>query len=685
VAVALIILLLRQGELRHMWEERLKRLLHPASARIWAWALLGLPFLMGMGVGLAAAVLMGLLWPVLRPRERVVHGMLLAALLVAPFSGQLIGWMAAPMRADRAPLFGLAGLHDEAWSAERHAQVAALAKAHPEDPLAQFALGWSARLGGDLATAETAYRQALAGWPEEPRVLNNLANVLAVRGEFGPAAELYRRSFAADPKNAAAYFNLSQVLTRQFDFQNASDAVNHASAIDFELVKNYQAMSTDDGVLPLADQWIDAPTLWKRVLATTPGQTTPVLPFAWRGHVETSGLPFAAAVVVLGLGSVVLGVFWQKGMPLRHCRNCGAVVCRRCVRHRREVALCPSCAGQESRAESREFTELLLARVRGQVTRKRRVVRTVLAVLVPGYGMLVHHQVISATLALVSLASLTAPWIGAGSPFTYQTHIGPSDWTAMAGATAAICVLIHLTSLIGFVAGNRREAAAAVARAPRRSAAVHAGASGRKEGGLMALQGNLRDFSVSEILQLLGTQRKTGCLRLKRDKESYVVFVADGRVVSAREPGMRMDDPLLRLLIKVRRLSDEQQQGLAALHQDSGRDLEDLLLNGKYLEQDDLAACVERQILDTLSVLSHWDTGSYEFDPGSTWKSAKLVKMNAEGALIEAARRLDEGKRQAAMFGDGHQLVGVRDLPDPDEPLSDEEREMFGLVDGQHT
>jgi hypothetical protein len=46
---------------------------------------------------------------------------------------------------------------------------------------------------------------------------------------------------------------------------------------------------------------------------------------------------------------------------------------------------------------------------------------------------------------------------------------------------------------------------------------------------------------------------------------------------------------------------------------------------------------------------------------------------------------VDEQKRFVSVFRDPHQLLGVHDLPDPDEPLSEEERELFGIVDGQHT
>jgi hypothetical protein len=41
----------------------------------------------------------------------------------------------------------------------------------------------------------------------------------------------------------------------------------------------------------------------------------------------------------------------------------------------------------------------------------------------------------------------------------------------------------------------------------------------------MALQGNLRDFSVTEILQLLGSQKKNGCLKLEWNTERAQIHV----------------------------------------------------------------------------------------------------------------------------------------------------------------
>ena len=201
----------------------------------------------------------------------------------------------------------------------------------------------------------------------------------------------------------------------------------------------------------------------------------------------------------------------------------------------------------------------------------------------------------------------------------------------------------------------------------------------------MALQGNLRDFSATEILQLCGTQKKTGCLTMEWNTEKALVYLIEGKLVSTRQPGMTKDDPLLAFLRKVHRLSDEQFRGILTIQRESNRDLEDLLLNGRYLDQEELTGYVERQVLDDLTRIVRWENGTYRFDPHTRWPAQPLVRLTVEGSLIEAARRVDEEKRFVSVFKDPYQLLGVRDLPDPNEPLSEEERELFGIIDGHHT
>ncbi len=201
----------------------------------------------------------------------------------------------------------------------------------------------------------------------------------------------------------------------------------------------------------------------------------------------------------------------------------------------------------------------------------------------------------------------------------------------------------------------------------------------------MALQGNLRDFSVPEILQLLGSQKKTGCLTMEWNTERALVFLQEGQIISTRSPGMSRDDSLLAFLRRVHRLSEEQYLGLLAIQKESNRDTEELLLTGGYLDATELAEFVERLILNDLMHLVRWENGTYSFDPNNRWPHTPVVKLGLEASLMEASRRVDEQKRFVSVFKDPYQLIGVRDLPDPNEPLSQEDRELFGIIDGQHT
>lgn len=201
----------------------------------------------------------------------------------------------------------------------------------------------------------------------------------------------------------------------------------------------------------------------------------------------------------------------------------------------------------------------------------------------------------------------------------------------------------------------------------------------------MSLQGNLRDFSASDILQLLATQKKTGCLILERERRSHTVFVQEGRIVSTRGSTTPGQDPLLRFVIRIRRLSEEQMRGIMSLLQESRRDLEDLLVNGRYLDAEALASLLERQILDDLVDLVDWKDGTYKFVADRVWPHPVWIRLNIEASLIEAARRVDERTRFREIFRDSNQFAAVVDLPASEEEISEEESEMFAILDGRRT
>jgi hypothetical protein len=463
----LIILVLRVPELSHPWRERLTAILRPATARWWAISFAILPFLAGLGIVLPAIIFLGLLWPVLRARERTLFVLLTVGFAGVPWTASVLHRLTTPLDAERAPLYGVALLENEPWSGARQRRLSALSTREPENPFLHFALAWTARRGGDLATAEREYRRALERWAGNDRVLTNLGNVLAMRGRQDEALELYKRAITARPSNPAPHFNESQIYTQRFEYVAATEALSRASALDFDLVRDYQALGTNDGVLALVDQWIAPHNFWL-ALGDAPASATAQasLPPPWRGHMETSGWRFSLIVVVCGVFGTLLGLWGHRSLPLRACGNCGRVVCRRCAQRRREVALCHGCAGLETRAQNPDFARVLLKRSQRQTEKFRDVTRTVLAILVPGFGLIAYRRAVTPLLLIATGVLLVGPFAGVALPFELEPRVGLSDRLPPMTVRIALGALIYAISIAGYfscAAKARLQAAALIA------------------------------------------------------------------------------------------------------------------------------------------------------------------------------------------------------------------------------
>jgi hypothetical protein len=471
LAAGLILLGLRNRELRHALAERLARFASPATARWWVWAILALPFIAGFGLALPTVFFLGLLWPSLKVGERAVFAGLLAILMAAPWAVGSLDRLGLPLREGQSPFHAVPLVATESPSSDRQQELAGLARRNPDNPFLQFAAAWTSRRNGDLPAAEAGYRRTLILWHDDDRVLNNLGNVLAMQGRTDEALEAYRRAGAVNPANAEAAFNASQIYTQRFDYRAATEALSRAAALNFDLVKNYQSLASDDGVLPLADQWIAPRSFWTAlsgVQGEASGRGAP--PPAWRSAIEASGWGFSGAAFLLALLALVVGARTHRAVPLRTCNNCGAIICRRCACRRRETAVCADCAAVEARAETPDFGRVLLLQHRSQLRRSRRRLRTALALLIPGYGLLSFRRVVPAVLLLTVSAALVTVAAGSGAPFSFETRLAVPAPGIPFALQAGTWVVIYALSILGYFGSVvRADAAEAALAAPVRS------------------------------------------------------------------------------------------------------------------------------------------------------------------------------------------------------------------------
>ena len=160
----------------------------------------------------------------------------------------------------------------------------------------------------------------------------------------------------------------------------------------------------------------------------------------------------------------------------------------------------------------------------------------------------------------------------------------------------------------------------------------------------MSLDGNLRVFSLSEILQMLGMQRKTGILTVEGPRDTITLGFVAGRVVSVESTSNPIENRLGTLLVKAGRLSAEDLAFALEKQQRGSERLGKLLLREEYVRPEDLREAFRIQNHGILFSALGWIDGRFRFAPQAAVDHDPdlFPPLPAESILLEAARTFDE-------------------------------------------
>lgn len=160
----------------------------------------------------------------------------------------------------------------------------------------------------------------------------------------------------------------------------------------------------------------------------------------------------------------------------------------------------------------------------------------------------------------------------------------------------------------------------------------------------MALEGTLRDFSLADIFQLIGLQRKTGVLTLRSREDVVTISFLDGKIVGADSLNKRLEDRLGQVLLKSKAISREALERALAVQRETLERLGHILLAHGILTKDELAQALQQQILQIIYRTFRWQDGDYHFAQETTvdFDQELVTPMPTESILMEGARMLDE-------------------------------------------
>ena len=199
----------------------------------------------------------------------------------------------------------------------------------------------------------------------------------------------------------------------------------------------------------------------------------------------------------------------------------------------------------------------------------------------------------------------------------------------------------------------------------------------------MSFRGELREFELPDIMQLIASQQKAGWLKIISKGDCRFVFFRDGKITSTKNPA-EDSDPLEEYISRKAILTEDQADRVAAVRRKTGLDVQDVLVKEGLLTADEIQeifeAMVEQDIFDLMTIRS----GTYEFEteerPDPLPEGALAAEIGP--ILMEGARKADEISEMRRALGPEDGVLVLTSAGREPEEASEDETRVLALVNG---
>jgi len=158
----------------------------------------------------------------------------------------------------------------------------------------------------------------------------------------------------------------------------------------------------------------------------------------------------------------------------------------------------------------------------------------------------------------------------------------------------------------------------------------------------MALKGNLRDFTITQLLNLVNLACKTGTLVIEGPGDVARISFREGKLAYAQLGDQ--ESTLAAILRRNKKISARQYTILQERAQKmTDKELGLLLINAGYLSQTDIIESLQQYFVAVVRQLFTWVEGLFQFDTNTLTPLDKIpVRMDLENLIIEGSRQLRE-------------------------------------------
>lgn len=201
----------------------------------------------------------------------------------------------------------------------------------------------------------------------------------------------------------------------------------------------------------------------------------------------------------------------------------------------------------------------------------------------------------------------------------------------------------------------------------------------------MALRGNLRDFTITQLLNLINLAGKTGTLVVDGPAEQAYISFRDGKLAYAKIG--KDDGSLASVLHKANKINANQYRAIAdRAGQMTDKELGLLLINAGYVTQEDILLNLQSYFTDAIRKLFTWVEGSFRFENEMLPPDDRInVRLDLENIIIEGSRQLRELEQLQDEIPSLDMALKFTERPLTNVNLSVEEWKVVKFVDPKNT
>ena len=201
----------------------------------------------------------------------------------------------------------------------------------------------------------------------------------------------------------------------------------------------------------------------------------------------------------------------------------------------------------------------------------------------------------------------------------------------------------------------------------------------------MALRGNLRDFTITQLLNLINLASKTGTLVIDGASEQAYVSFREGKLAYARIG--KDDGSLASVLYKANKINANQYKAIIdRAGQMSDKELGLLLINAGYVSREDILLNLQAYFTDMIRRLFTWVEGVFRFEAEMLPPDDRInVRLDLENIIIEGSRQLRELEQLQDEIPSLDMALKFTERPLTNVNLSVDEWKVVKFVDPKNT